>query len=154
MTLNSPAPCQAKVVNCHNPDGLRWGQMDDLSRTKMHHNLRDQKTPVRNKDMEWYLPTTLVTIGSGLTLPASASSSEAPAQLDAQIAEAVGGHPAVVAETKKKSFVDLDTDEEEMATDSEAPREVPRPPRTKPTAYQMVQFSTFGARKPHVWAPG
>lgn len=110
------------MENCYNPDGLRWGQMDSRNRKRMHENIEENTTPVRNKDLEWYLPATQVVIGgSGLTLPPSGQA-------------APPGLPAVVIET---------ADEEELL---DLPPGVPRPARCNPTFGRLVNFSTFGAR--------
>lgn len=110
------------MANCYNPDGLRWGQMDNQNRIKMHANLEEKKTPVRNKDLEWYLRATQVP-----TVPPSAPPPKAPS----------APPPGL-----QLTVIEVDLEEEEV----DLPPDVPRPARCKPTVGRRVSFSTFGAR--------
>ena len=130
------------MANCDNPDHLRWGQMDSLNRQRMHANLREKQTPVRNKDVEWYLPARQVVLGSGLTLPPSGSG----------LPPSGSGLTLRPAPPLGLPLTSIEIAEEE---DLDLPPPVPRPPQCRPTIGKRVNFSTFGARNlrfGHTWS--
>jgi hypothetical protein len=99
---------QAKVANCKT-GCLRFGQMDSLNREQMRRNLHSLDTPLRNKDVTWYLDCGEPAQAGGGGLTPSSVSMASPGtppptsswlqRVDAQIAHALENHPALVAES-------------------------------------------------------